>query len=219
VAEWQDGRRGARFLARAAFVAAALATYPAIRSQLPLRWTALLTRPAAKLAASGGERRPAPYEGRVAYKRVPRILHDLPELGNAAGVSMRTFLDLATDVHGIVGSRKTYVRDLGRDYLADGLLYFLADLTPAPAWPDRDTWTINDEVRRDVADRIRSRPQEFECFIASSLDGPEAAAFLETHPGAERLERQLGLATLYILLSPPRPGTRRSTGPLPPETQ
>ena len=214
VARWQGGARFARFVAGAAFLAAVLVVYPADSLGAAVRWTGVLTRPAAKFRVTSGQEPPATYEGRVAYRRVPGLLHDERRLGNASGVSMREFLDVASDVHDIVGSRQTYVRDLGRPYMADGLLYFFADLTPAPAWPDRDTWTINDEVRRAVADRIRARPQEFECFIASSLDGPEAAAFLETHPDAERLERRLGRATLYILLSPPRPGTRDSTGPL-----
>ena len=205
VPRWHGETRGARLALRAAFVAGVLVVCPALRSQLPLEWTSLLTRPAARFRVAGGQEPPAPYEGRVAYRRVPRLLHDLPSLGNAAGVSMRTFLDFASDVHETVGSRKTYVRDLGVPYLADGLLYFLANLTPAPALPDRDTFTINDEARRAVADRIRARPREFECFIASSLDGPEAAAFLETHPDAQRHMRRLGRARLYVLLSPSLP--------------
>jgi len=205
VARWLGETRGARVAVRAAFLATVLVVYPAFRSQLPFTWTGLLSRPAAKFTVHRGQEPPDPYEGRSAYQRVPRLLHDEPELGNTAPVSMRTFLDFATDVKDIVGSRKTYVRDLGRLYFADGLLYFLANLTPAPALPDRDTMTLNDEVRRAVADRIRMHPREFECFIASSLDGPEAEAFLDTHPDAQRLERRLGMATLYILLSPRRP--------------
>jgi len=200
---------GARVAVRAAFFAAVLTVYPAFRSQLPFSWTGLLTHPAAKFAVAHAQEPPEPYEGRSAYKRVPRLLHDEPELGNGAGVSMRTFLDFATDVQRIIGPRKTYVRDLGHVYFADGLLYFLANLTPAPALPDRDTMTLTDEVRQAVADRIRAHPQDFECFVASSLDGPEASAFLETHLDAQRLEKRLGGTILYILLSPLRQEVRR----------
>jgi hypothetical protein len=129
VARRLGATRGARAAVRAAFLATVLVVYPAFRSQLPLAWTGLLTRPVAKFRVHRGQEPPDPYEGRSAYQRAPRLLlHDEPEIGNTARVSMRTFLDFATDVKSIVGSRKTYVRDLGRLYLADGLLYFLANL-------------------------------------------------------------------------------------------
>ena len=82
-----------------------------------------------------------------------------------------------------------------------GPLYFFADLTPAPYPLDRETMMINDTLRAQVVEHIRTHPVDYECFIGASLDAPEARAFLAAHPDAERLERPLGADTVYILLS------------------
>jgi hypothetical protein len=53
----------------------------------------------------------------------------------------------------------------------------------------------------EVARDIRAHPEAYEAFIGPSLSDAEAQAFLESHPGAIRLQRQLGDSTVHILLS------------------
>ena len=125
-------------------------------------------------------------EGRVAFSRATPLLAGEPVFAGGADSSMRIFFaDFATDVHGIVGARKTFVTDLGGRAWT-GALYFLADLTPAPYPFDRETTTINAELRAAVVDHIRAhiRPTT-SALIGTSLQDPAAVAvFLETHPGA-----------------------------------
>ena len=102
---------------------------------------------------------------------------------------MREWLDFASEVHRIVGSRTTFVADIGEMWT--GPLYFFADLTPAPFPLDRDTMTINDVAQARVVEHIRTHPADYECFVGASIKA-EAQAFLDVHPGAERLERMLG---------------------------
>jgi hypothetical protein len=195
---------------RAVFATAVLIVYPAFASHLPFDWIRVLIQPAAKLMREPVPEARAGYEGRVAYKRLPPLLR-VPEIGNAAGLSTQEFLEFVTEMHEAIGNRKTYIVDLGRVYLADGLLYFFADLIPAPGLPapglpDQGTMGMGDDIGRAVAERIRTQPDQFECVIGSSLDGPEARAFLDTHPRAQKLERQFGEATLHILITQPEPG-------------
>ena len=123
-----------------------------------------------------------------------------------ADLSMRAFLDFAAGVHGIVGTRKTIVTDLGGRAWT-GALYFLADLTPAPYPFDRETMAINADLRAAVVDHIRAHPSDYECLIGTSLQDPEAVAFLETHPGAVEHQWMLpagdlrGPQTVHILLA------------------
>jgi hypothetical protein len=67
-----------------------------------------------------------------------------------------------------------------------------------------------------VADHIRAHPDQYECFIASTMDGPEARAFLETHPAVQTVERRLGQATIYIVLTEPPTISERRSGALEP---
>ena len=99
-----------------------------------------------------------------------------------------------------MGHRKTYL--LPSDNIAGGLIAFAADLTPAPHPPGGDILTVNDDVRLQIADHIRSHPRDYGAFIGPSLDQPEPRAFLESHPGTVQLERKLGDATFHILIAP-----------------
>ncbi len=195
------GRIGARTI----FVALALMVYPAIRAQ---DWSQLLVTPAARFqeGSSSPVAEPADGHGRIAFERATPLLADEPLFAASAGLSMRAFLDFATGVHGIVGTRKTIVTDLGGRAWT-GALYFLADLTPAPYPFDRETMAINADLRAAVVDHIRAHPSDYECLIGTSLQDPEAVAFLETHPGAVEHQWMLpagdlrGPQTVHILLA------------------
>lgn len=47
---------------------------------------------------------------------------------------------------------------------------------------------MNGPLRAVIADDIRQRPDEYECFIGLSLAEPEARAFLESHGNASIIE-------------------------------
>jgi len=114
---------------------------------------------------------------------------------------MRTFLEFASDIHDLVGQRKTYIAYIGKIYT--GLLYFMADLTPAPYPLDLETMTINSKLRGLVIDHMRSHPADYECFIGPSLEQTEAQVFLDLHPGAVTLQRKMGPVMLYVILTRP----------------
>ena len=200
---WVAATRRGRIGARVIFIALALAIYPTIRLQ---RWSELFVTPARRFQPISSAGVAGPYEGRVAFERATPLLAGEPVFAGGADLSMRTFLDFATDVHGIVGARKTFVTDLGGRAWT-GALYFLADLTPAPYPFDRETMTINAELRAAVVDHIRAHPSDYQCLIGTSLQDPAAVAFLETHPGAVKLQRVLpaggprGPQTVHILLA------------------
>ena len=113
---------------------------------------------------------------------------DIVSFRSAFAASMRTFLEFASDIHDLVGQRKTYVASIGNIYT--GLLYFMADLTPAPYPLDLETMTINARLREIVLDHMRTYPDDYECFIGTSLEQTEAV-FLELHPGAVTVQRRM----------------------------
>ena len=180
-----------RLAVQVAFVIAAIGVYPALRLR---SWRDLIRGPMAKYRATAVQL--APYEGRVAYKRATHLLTNEPELASNSGMTMRQFLDFATELHYLVGDRKTYINDVFVAY--PGVLYFMAGLNPAPC---PTPLIINDQVRAEVADHIRTHAHEYETFIGPSLNGIEARAFMQGHPGAIIHERMLGQVRLYIVLS------------------
>jgi hypothetical protein len=67
----------------------------------------------------------------------------------------------------------------------------MADLTPAPYPLDLETMTINARLREIVLDHMRTHPDDYECFIGTSLEQTEAQVFLELHPGAVTVQRRM----------------------------
>jgi hypothetical protein len=193
---WLSASVWKRVAARAGFVVLAVAVYPVLRQQT---WNLMLVTPMARFRAVPASDVSLPYEGRVSYRRATALLRDEPELASNSGMSMRRFLDYASEIHDIVGDRKTYVAYLGNVYT--GLLYFMADLTPAAYPLDLETMTINGNLRQLVIQHMRTHPAEYECYIGTSLSQTEAQVFLETHQNVQTLERQLGPTTVYVLLA------------------
>ena len=180
------------------FVFVALAVFPSGRL---LMWRQILVTPYTRFVTRGAATAPAGPDAPVAYARATPFLADEPFAASGSEMSMRAAIDFASEVHAIVGDRKTYVGGLGGMW--SGLLYFLADLTPAPYPFDADTMTINNVVEARVVEHIRTHPADYECFVGASLEAPIAQAFLDVHPGAERVERMLGPTRIHILLARP----------------
>ena len=142
----------------------------------------------------------SPPDPRVAYARATPLLTDEPLATGQGTLTMREWLDFASEVHRLIGSRPVFIVDAGA--LFSGALYFFADLTPAPIPLERDTMTINSVSRARVLIYLRTHPEACQALISTSID-LEAQAFLDTHPGAERLERMLGPTRIHILLAQP----------------
>ena len=194
--QWLSPSRWRRVGIRVLFVLLALAVYPVVRLQA---WESMLTKPMARFKASPAAAERIPDDARFASERTTQRLSQEPLVAPASGLSMSELLDFASDVHDTVGRRKTYIAPLGHIYT--GLLYFMADLTPAPYPLDLESMTINANRRALVVEHIRAHPEEYECFIGTSLSLTEADVFLKGHPGAVTLERKLGPTTVYLLLA------------------
>jgi hypothetical protein len=196
-----------RVVVGAAFLATVLAVFPAI---LVIPWNQLLLTPAAKFQPDNDALSvPMKYGSRVGFRRATRWLADEPTLAVGSGLSMHEFLDFASDLHDLVGERKTYVASVSSgctmtsrgDCVWAGAVLFMADLTPASYPLDRDTMTFNDALRRVASEHIREHPREYDCVIVSSLRAIEAQAFMAGHPDATVVERQLGAHRAYVLMS------------------
>jgi hypothetical protein len=188
---WLAAESPRRTMGRWAFVIVALAILPVGRF---LKWREILVTPYTRFVP---RRTPAPIDTRVSNARGTPFVQPFELDGTM--VSERDWLDFADGVHTIVGDRKTYIATT--PLAASGGLYFLADLTPAPFPLDRDTLILNERARLRVLTDIRAHPDRYQAFISTSLDAAEAKAFMDAHPGAERLERPLGGKTVYILLA------------------
>jgi hypothetical protein len=188
----------ARIVVGAVFVSLVLLIYPTLRTS---QWRPLIVAPTAKLRAVAPSPLPVKYGSRVGFRRATRWLADEPLLADSSGLSMREFAEFTSDLHDLVGVRKTYVASLRRVWA--GAVYFMADLVPAPFPLDRDTMTINQPLRDRVTDHIRSHPRDYECLISNSLSEQESEAFLATHAAAVITQRQLGSEPVYIILSRP----------------
>ncbi len=195
--QWLAGSRWRRMAIRGLVVMLSLAIYPTLKTH---PWELMLTKPMTRFSASPSPPARIPYDGRVAFKRATGLLRDEPVLAANSGLSMREFLTFASELHDIVGQRKTYIAYIGNVYT--GLIYFMADLMPAPYPLDLETMTINADLRGLVIEHMRAHPEDYECFIGPSLEATEAQVFLAGHSGAVTLPWKLGPSPLYVLLAP-----------------
>lgn len=191
---WLTMSRPRQWAIRLTFAVAVLVVYPTLR---PSTLWSVVREPARRFAdRSQPQREGAPKS--AALRRLPLALDGPLFLDNAA-VSVRQFDDLASEIHTLVGRRRTYW--LRTDWISGGLVAFAADLVPAPHPLGGEILSVNDEIKIEVARDIRAHPEAYEAFLGPSLADPEAKAFLESHPGAVRLQRRLGESTVHILLS------------------
>jgi hypothetical protein len=138
-------------------------------------------------------------DGRVPFRRATLYLSDEPQAGPGMP-AMRTFLDAASEIRALIGTRRTYVDSVTASGYT-GLWYFLLDLTPGPILFERETMVINDSLAKEATDHFRSHVREFEAVIAPDLGSREVQAFLEANPTAERIKRSIDGSPVYILLS------------------
>jgi len=110
--------------------------------------------------------------------------------------SLIAFMDY---LHAIIGSRTTYVVSFPAAY--PGLVYFVADLTPAPVPIDVHTMVMNmPQYVAYLADFQSSVLPKTGALVTPSLDAAEARYFLDRYPGAREILLSYGDQLLYVLI-------------------
>lgn len=155
----------------------------------------------------------APYLDRLALATQPRAGQSAtlaarrvgPGLAGARSccdrsrVPMPVFITVMNRMHAIIGNRTTYVVGVPNGY--PGLVYFVADLTPAPVLFDKYTTIFNEPQLRAYYAYFRSRVlARTQVLVTNSLRVPEARYFLQRYPRAQRITLFYGHQPYYILL-------------------
>lgn len=135
----------------------------------------------------------------VAGQRVGPGLADVQSCCQRSTWSMPQFIQLMDRIHAIIASRVTYVVNFGSGY--PGIIYFVADLTPAPIPLDPATMVLNQPQLRAFLATFREHvlPQT-QALVTSSLSAPETQDFLQRYAHARQITlRYLGMP-YYVFL-------------------
>jgi hypothetical protein len=135
----------------------------------------------------------------LAGQRVGPGLDDVSQCCQGSPVPMPEFIQLMERIHTIIGDRTAYVADFPGGY--PGLVYFGADLNPAPVSSDPNSSIETEtELSAFLADfRTRVLPQT-QAVLTSSVNAPEARYFLQRYPSALRIVLRYDGQPYYILL-------------------
>jgi uncharacterized membrane protein (UPF0136 family) len=135
----------------------------------------------------------------LAGQRVGPGLDDVSQCCQGSPVPMPEFIQLMERIHTIIGDRTAYVADFPGGY--PGLVYFGADLSPAPVSSDpNNSIETEPELQAFLADfRTRVLPQT-QAVLTSSIKAPEARFFLQRYPNARLITLHYGDQPYYILL-------------------
>jgi len=114
-------------------------------------------------------------------------------------VSMPDFVHLMNRIHALIGDRAAYVADFRNAY--PGLVYFAADLAPAPVSSDKYSSIMTEpELKSFLADfRVRVLAAT-QAVLTTSLKTPEARYFLQRYPSARRITLSYAGEPYYVLL-------------------
>ena len=103
-------------------------------------------------------------------------------------------------IHAIVGHRTAYVVGVPGGY--PGLVYFVADLNPAPI--PEDPWTLVMTAQQRaawMADFRESVLPRTRAVITPALAAPAAEAFLQRYPQAREYDLSFGARPYYVLVA------------------
>jgi hypothetical protein len=136
----------------------------------------------------------------IAGRRVGAGLTNSSTCCQFATESMPAFVRLMDHIHGIIGSRTTYVVGFRNGY--PGLIYFVADLKPAPIPADPYTLVFTQqEMTAYLATFQSSVLPRTQALITPSLNWPEAQDFLRRYAHARRIRLTYQRTAYYVLLS------------------
>jgi hypothetical protein len=135
----------------------------------------------------------------LAGMRVGAGLDDASQCCQGSPVSMADFSKLMERIHVIIGNRTAYVANFHGEY--PGLVYFGADLNPAPVSSDPySSIETEPELKAFLADfRTRVLPQT-QAVLTFSVNTPEARLFLQKYPNARRITLRYAGQPYYVLL-------------------
>jgi hypothetical protein len=135
----------------------------------------------------------------LAAKRVGTGLASAPQCCSGSSVSMPGLIRVMNRIHRLVGGRTTYVADFWDAY--PGLIYFLADLRPAPI--PLEPWTMVTTEPQSVAylDEFRTKTvKSVRALLTDDLGVPEAQIFTSAYPHFRKVVLRYGAHPYFVLL-------------------
>jgi hypothetical protein len=149
------------------------------------------------LAGSPQARQPAS----LAASRIGPGLADAPNCCQSGDQTMQSFIATMNRLHRLVGNRTAYVVAIPDGY--PGLIYFVADLRPAPVQYDQYTTILNVPQLRSYMAYFRTYVvARTQALVTMNLDAPEARYFLQRYPRAQKINLGLDGQPFYLLLAP-----------------
>jgi hypothetical protein len=114
---------------------------------------------------------------------------------------MAQLVQLMNQIHRLVGNRTTYVVDFPSGYV--GIVYFLADLTPAATPIDIQTMVMNvpQEVAYMANFRTNVMPKTY-ALLTTYRGAEQARDFLRAYPDVRRITLKFAGEPYYLLLRP-----------------
>jgi hypothetical protein len=136
----------------------------------------------------------------IAGQRVGAGLADTKLCCQSGSESMPQFVRLMNRLHAIIGDRTTYVVSFHNGY--PGLIYFVADLKPAPIPADPYTMVFTQQQMAAYLQNFQTSvlPQT-QALVTTNLNRPEALYFSQRYPRARRVILTYHKAPYYVLLS------------------
>lgn len=150
-----------------------------------------------RLAAAPAPATPATIAG----QRVGAGLAAAAQCCQNASVPMPRFIAFMDQLHAIIGHRTTYVVSFPAGY--PGLVYFVADLTPAPVPIDVHTMVMNvPQYRAYLADFRSSVLPRTAALVTPSLGAAEARYFRDFYANTRVITLTYRHEPVYVLLRP-----------------
>jgi hypothetical protein len=169
----------------------------AVRPASVQSWASAPYRDRLRLAAEPAPATPTTIAGR----RVGGGMETARQCCQVASVPMRKFTAFMNHLHAIIGSRTTYVVSFPAGY--PGIVYFVADLTPAPVPIDVHTMVLNLPQYRGYLASFRSSVlPRTGAVVTPSLGAAEARYFRDFYPDARVITLTYRGRPLYVLLRP-----------------
>ena len=136
----------------------------------------------------------------IAGQRVGVGLAAARQCCQAASVPMPRFISFMNQLHAIIGNRTTYVVSFPAGY--PGVVYFVADLTPAPVPIDVHTMVMNSPQYRAYLAAFRSSVlPRTGAMVTSSLGAAEARYFRNFYPDARVITLTYLDRPVYVLIA------------------
>ena len=158
-------------------------------------WAAAPYRDRQRLAAEPASAAPMTIAGR----RVGAGLETAGQCCQAASVPMPSFTAFMNHLHAIIGNRTTYVVSFPAGY--PGIVYFVADLTPAPVPIDVHTMVLTKpQYRAYLADFRTSVLPRTAALVTPSLGAAEARYFRDFYRSARVITLSYRGKPLYVLV-------------------